>query len=234
MSRARFCRATIGTAVGGLRAVFVAAQNGPRNDASFSRSLLPRNDRHSARMSRLIQKLGGLILSGLAMIDRALQRFFRPSIRIWRGPIPTGQLYRRGDHLVVHALRQTADGFSYAASPLMVLSSSAAPEEIGRAIRSVLESEPHRSMEEPDWKAAERMLPNALGLSSWKDAVRDCVLVEFHRLKSELHFIPTMNVGGEENDRGFENLPERAIKASVKDADATLGTTALWTFERCI
>lgn len=164
------------------------------------------------------------------MIDRFLN-WFTSGIRVTYGPLPFARIYRRGDRLVIHAVRMTPKAFPYAGLPLLVLPATAEPAAIGEALRTILAAGPHKSMDIPDWDETNRLVPDAFGVKTWPELMEGSISVEIFRLGSELQFIPTVNElddhDEDEQRRMFRLLKEQTIQTTTKGGDAEIGRVAL-------
>jgi hypothetical protein len=167
-------------------------------------------------------------------IDGVIQRilnWFTSGVRVTYGPLPTARIYRRGDRLVVHAVRMTAKAFPYAGQPLLALPVAAEPATIGAALRTILAAAPHKSMDTPDWHLTNRLVPDAFGVKTWPELMKDSISVEIFRLGSDLQFIPTINEPDEYDDdeqaRTFRFLKEQTLHTTTKGSDVEIGRVAI-------
>lgn len=168
------------------------------------------------------------------MFDAQIQRilnWFTSGIRVTYGPLPFARIYRRGDRIVVHAVRMTPKAFPYAGLPLLLLPDTAEPAAIGEALRTILAAGPHESMDIPDWDQTNRLVPDAFGVKTWPELMEDSISVEILRLGSELQFIPTVNELDDYDDdelrRTFRLLKEQTLLTTTKGSDAEVGRVAL-------
>jgi hypothetical protein len=136
-------------------------------------------------------------------------------------------VYQHPTELILHAYRRSQAGFCVACKPIVRLSTTPTVEEIGNALRDVLNHFETGRPDPADWKEFRREFLRASGFKSWKAlegiGVRSCWIEENDR---SIVFTPLRNGGNKGNKAGFQPFgrepPRITANAPVQDVGEML------------
>jgi hypothetical protein len=144
-------------------------------------------------------------------------------------------VYRRGEHYFVHSNAQTVAGFWLASEPTVLLAIDCTSQALGEAVLNALKSGVFgvAAPSSGKYRALHAPLLAVAKVRSWSTLQRTASLCGVWHRGIEIVVEPTHNGGTRGESRGYDPLPEYAIKVDPHCSAADLGVAVRSAFERC-
>jgi hypothetical protein len=148
-------------------------------------------------------------------------------------PNKVASAYGFADRLVLHSQGRTPSWIYVACEPYAKLSRDATAEEVGRAVRSVLEGYRPDAPQPADWKQVTTAFVRGLGAKSNKQIQESSICCGIRDQEGQLVFEPTHNGGTSGDAKGFQPITQARVSVRA-DAPATeIGAALLRAFDLC-
>jgi hypothetical protein len=148
-------------------------------------------------------------------------------------PNTTASAYRFADRIVLHSQGRTPSWIYVACEPYVTLSPGAAAEEVGRAVRSVLDGYRADAPQPTDWKQVTAGFVRGLGTKSNKQIQQDSICCGIREQEGQLVFGPTHNGGTSGDAKGFQPIKRAQVAIRTDAPDSEIGAALLRGFDLC-
>jgi hypothetical protein len=138
-------------------------------------------------------------------------------------------IYQYPDSLIVHAQHKSTAGVSLAALPVMHIPVTATSEDIGQALRRVLDSYREGVAHPTDWKGFGKEFLQEAGFRSWQALMKSAKSCWIEEASGQITFTPLRNGGGKDKERGFGPFGAELIVVASGCTDAELGAALVRT-----
>jgi hypothetical protein len=137
------------------------------------------------------------------------------------------------DRIVLHSLGQTPAGFYIACEPYVTLPREAPPEDIGRAVQTVLYGYQAEVPQPVDWKQFTAVFVRGLGAKSHKKVQESSMSCGISQRQGRLEFNPTHNGGTSGDGKGFQPIAGAHFSIPASAAPSEIGEALLRGFGLC-
>jgi hypothetical protein len=139
-------------------------------------------------------------------------------------------VYRRKNAWIMHADSQTTVEAWIATAPRIRLHPEASPEEIGNALKLVIDGSKHSIPHPTDWSGSFRETLDLAGVRSWSEFSRGtaCICVELDA--GRMRFCPYENKGSRE---GYIRLPHKDFSIPSDSSAEAIGRAVQQAIELC-
>ena len=141
--------------------------------------------------------------------------------------------YRFPDRIVLHSQGRTPSWIHAACEPYVKLSLDAVTQELGQAVRSVLDGYQPEAPQPTDWKEVTAGFVRGLGAKSNRQVQQSSVCCGIREQDGQLVFEPTHDGGTSGDAKGFQPLNGANISIQTDAPASEIGAALLRGLDRC-
>jgi len=139
-------------------------------------------------------------------------------------------VYRRGNHIYLHASSKTTAGVWIATPPFIKTDCGSSPSDIGKSVLEALDGS-HTPVPHPTkWNGLIAPLLEQAGVKSWGTFMRKAHCLDLEVAEDRLKLIPHRHLGARE---GFEPMLERAFDVPSTSSLNHIGTALVEALALC-
>jgi hypothetical protein len=149
-------------------------------------------------------------------------------------PLAAG-VYRHPDRVLLHPIAVSSAGVGISVPPVVRLPPDSPLEVLGSALLEVLGSAaaPIPHPDPAEWPRIRKRFLKAAGVRSWKALEEPATYCWIEDTGDEILFTPTRNGRTEGERKGFQPLPEAAVRIAARSRPGEIGAALLEALARC-
>jgi hypothetical protein len=160
----------------------------------------------------------------------------KPNLSTPKRQPPPGKFagaYRFPDRIVLHSQGRLPSWAMIACEPFLTLPRDANPEEVGRAVQSVLAGFRAEITDSPNLKDVTAAFVRGVGAKSHKQLQETSISCGIREREGQLEFQPEHNGGTSGDTKGFQSISGAQFSLPANSAPAEIGAALLRCFALC-